>query len=135
MAIKCSREILEEILAELGGDKTRVAAINTICWEDGETSGTFLGYARIGDDGDFVDFVVISGDAMPITGTVVSCSPVAANVVKEHYLCIGGIKTPVWVSLDPNTLEIYRVLNTLDLTIVDPADYAGGFQDPCEDCV
>lgn len=52
----------------------------------------------------------------------------------EHYLCLAGVLTPVWVSLDCKTHQILKVTNTLDLTDVAAADYLSGFKSPCSDC-
>lgn len=73
------------------------------------------------------------GITIPSTD-IVSYGSCCCPDVKEHYLCVNGEKTPVWVSLDSKTLTPLRVVNSLDNTTVDPTLYENGFLNPCEDC-
>lgn len=54
--------------------------------------------------------------------------------VKEHYLCVDGVKTPVWVSLYPDTLTVNKVVDTLTLQTLDESLYQNGFLTPCGTC-
>lgn len=53
--------------------------------------------------------------------------------IKEHYLCLNGIKTPVWVSIDQN-LNVIKVVDSLNLNVVPSTEYVNGFIDPCSVC-
>lgn len=69
-----------------------------------------------------------------VAGESVTPGPCCCPTIKEHYLCLSGVKTPVWVSIQPDTFGINSVVNSLDLSTVDPTEYASGFINPCSSC-
>lgn len=86
-----------------------------------------------------VGFEVIPGDQTDVLNTLGCLDEQILEAlenqcsVKEHYLCINGVSTPIWVSIDNKTLEIIKAVNTL--TLEDVTDLTvNGFVDPCDDC-
>lgn len=79
-------------------DDLRPVNVNCFNWEDGATTGTFIGWANAAEDGTFAGYTVISGTPPPQTATVTcdEMSITSIQGVKLDPLCVDNGAGPVW---------------------------------------